>query len=184
MLHHSFRQFYCLWQLFFWGDRYFGCLKPIYWYIHILSKTTGLALVPMKCASDFNSIIFNFTIENNENISLGTREIALKGMPQNLPNRESTLVQVMAWCCKATSHYLDQCWLRKKKKKEKRNAAHYWARVDLPTPDQSPPWPQCDGLTVWVTLCFQPYSTFFNPMYPMGLSRGPQTLSHRSLIPW
>ena len=57
-----------------------------------------------------------------------------------------------------------------------RNAAHYWARVDLPTPDQSPPWPQCDGLTVRVTLCFQPYSTFFfNPMSPMGLSRGPQT---------
>ena len=24
----------------------------------------------------------------------------------------STLVQVMAWCCQATSHYLNQCWLR------------------------------------------------------------------------
>ena len=25
-------------------------------------------------------------------------------------NVESTLVQVMAWCCQATSHYLGQCW--------------------------------------------------------------------------
>ena len=65
-----------------------------------------------------------------------------------------------------------------------RNAPHYWARVELPTPDQSPPWPQCDGLTVWVTLCFQAYCTFFNPMHPMGLSRGLQTLSHLSLILW
>ena len=88
-------------------------------------------------------------------LSSWTRQIALWSMAQNTFDNNSTLVQ-----------------------------AHYWARVDLPTPDQSPPWPQCDGLTVWVTLCFQPYSTFFNPMYPMGLSRAPQTLSHRSLIPW
>ena len=25
-------------------------------------------------------------------------------------NDKSTLVQVMAWCCQATSHYLSQCW--------------------------------------------------------------------------
>ena len=25
---------------------------------------------------------------------------------------KSTLVQVMAWCCQATSHYLNQCWPR------------------------------------------------------------------------
>ena len=25
---------------------------------------------------------------------------------------KSTLVQVMAWCCQATSHYLSQCWPR------------------------------------------------------------------------
>ena len=33
-------------------------------------------------------------------------------MPQNLTDDKSTLVQVMAWCHQATSHYLNQCWLR------------------------------------------------------------------------
>ena len=33
-------------------------------------------------------------------------------MPLDLTDDESTLVQVMAWCHQATSHYLSQCWLR------------------------------------------------------------------------
>ena len=33
-------------------------------------------------------------------------------MPQDLADDESTLVQVMAWCHQATSHYLNQCWPR------------------------------------------------------------------------
>ena len=37
-------------------------------------------------------------------------EIALQWMSQDLPGNKSTLVQVMAWCPQATSHYLDQCW--------------------------------------------------------------------------
>ena len=32
-------------------------------------------------------------------------------MPQDLTDDKSTLVQVMAWCHQATSHYLSQCWL-------------------------------------------------------------------------
>ena len=32
-------------------------------------------------------------------------------MPQNVTDDKSTLVQVMAWCRQATSHYLNQCWL-------------------------------------------------------------------------
>ena len=31
-------------------------------------------------------------------------------MPWDLTNDKSTLVQVMAWCHQATSHYLSQCW--------------------------------------------------------------------------
>ena len=38
--------------------------------------------------------------------------IALRWMQKNLTNEKSTLVQVMAWCRQATSHYLNQCWLR------------------------------------------------------------------------
>ena len=36
---------------------------------------------------------------------------ALRLMPQDLTYGKSTLVQVMAWCRQATSHYLSQCWL-------------------------------------------------------------------------
>ena len=36
---------------------------------------------------------------------------ALWWMEQDLTDDKSTLVQVMAWCRQATSHYLNQCWL-------------------------------------------------------------------------
>ena len=39
-------------------------------------------------------------------------EIAIRWMPQYLTDHLSTLVQVMAWCRQATSHYLRQCWSR------------------------------------------------------------------------
>ena len=39
-------------------------------------------------------------------------EIAIMWMPQHLTDHQSTLVQVMAWCRQATSHYLSQCWPR------------------------------------------------------------------------
>ena len=37
---------------------------------------------------------------------------ALRYMPQDLSDDKSTLVQVMAWCYQASSHYLNQCWPR------------------------------------------------------------------------
>ena len=36
---------------------------------------------------------------------------ALRWMPQDLTDDKSTLLQVMAWCRRAPSHYLSQCWL-------------------------------------------------------------------------
>ena len=39
-------------------------------------------------------------------------EIALRWMPLDLTDDESTLVQVMAWCRQAANHYLSQCWPR------------------------------------------------------------------------
>ena len=39
-------------------------------------------------------------------------KIVLKWMPMDLTDGKSTLVQVMAWCRQATSHYLSQCWPR------------------------------------------------------------------------
>ena len=37
-------------------------------------------------------------------------EIAIRRMSLDLTDDKSTLVQVMAWCRQATSHYLSQCW--------------------------------------------------------------------------
>ena len=39
-------------------------------------------------------------------------EVALRWMSLDFTDDKSTLVQVMAWCRQATSHYLNQCWLR------------------------------------------------------------------------
>ena len=39
-------------------------------------------------------------------------KIALRWMSLDLIDDKSTLVQVMVWCCQATSHYLSQCWPR------------------------------------------------------------------------
>ena len=39
-------------------------------------------------------------------------EIVLIWMSMDLTDDKSTLVQVMAWCRQATSHYLSQCWPR------------------------------------------------------------------------
>ena len=36
----------------------------------------------------------------------------LRWMSWDLPEDKSTLVQVMAWCRQASSHYLSQCWPR------------------------------------------------------------------------
>ena len=39
-------------------------------------------------------------------------EIAITWMSLHLTDDKSTLVQVMAWCCRASSHYLTKCWPR------------------------------------------------------------------------
>ena len=39
-------------------------------------------------------------------------KIALRWKSLDLSDDKSTLVQVMAWCRQATSHYLNQCWPR------------------------------------------------------------------------
>ena len=37
-------------------------------------------------------------------------KIGIRWIQLDLTDDRSTLVQVMAWCCQATSHYLSQCW--------------------------------------------------------------------------
>ena len=68
------------------------------------------SFAPGRYHNNFEIIIFKCIVQNS---SLGTHsEIALKWMSQNIIYEKSTLVQVMAWCHQATSHYLSQCWPR------------------------------------------------------------------------
>ena len=76
-----------------------------------LSLTYSInSLAPGKFVSNFKIFTFKLIIENH---SLATHcEIDLRAISQELINGKSTLVQVMALCRQAPSHYLSQCWLR------------------------------------------------------------------------
>ena len=67
-----------------------------------------LPLAPGRFKLNFRWVIFKLIlIINGWGISC---EIALRWMSLNLNDGKSTVVQVMAWCRRATSHYLSQCW--------------------------------------------------------------------------
>ena len=68
------------------------------------------SLAPGGFGCNFNISIFKLTL------LIGTFRASfdkvLRWMIQDLTDDKSTLIQVMAWCCQATSHYLSQCWPR------------------------------------------------------------------------
>ena len=66
------------------------------------------SLAPGRSECDSKNLTFNLVLL----ISIFRSSHALLWMPQDLTYDKSTLVQVMAWCCQATSHYLSQCWPR------------------------------------------------------------------------
>ena len=59
---------------------------------------------------DWSLKLVNFKLISPINIWSIYCEIAIRWIPQYLTDQ--TLVQVMAWCHEATSHYLSQCWPR------------------------------------------------------------------------
>ena len=61
---------------------------------------------------DHSLKLVNFKLISMINILSIFCEIAIRWMPQHLTDLWSILVQVMAWCYQATSHYLSQCWHR------------------------------------------------------------------------
>ena len=68
------------------------------------------SLAPGRFQINFRHVIFKRTLVNGGwGISY---EISLIWISLDLTDDKSTLVQVMAWSCQATSHYLSQCWLR------------------------------------------------------------------------
>ena len=68
------------------------------------------SLAPGRFQFNFRGVIFKPILLNGGwGISY---EIALRCMPLDPTDDQSTLVQVMAWCRQATSHCLGQCWPR------------------------------------------------------------------------
>ena len=66
------------------------------------------SLCPGRFEWNFRKIIFKLILVTDGcDIS---SEIALKLTSWDLSDDKSTLVQLMAWCHQATSHYLNQCW--------------------------------------------------------------------------
>ena len=61
---------------------------------------------------DYSLKLANFKLISMINILSIFCEIAISWMPQDLTDYLLTLVQVMAWCRQATSHYMSQCWPR------------------------------------------------------------------------
>ena len=73
------------------------------------SEVSLNSLAPGKFECNSRYVIFKqISVIDGWGIS---SEIALIWMSLDCTDDQSTLVQVMAWCRQATSHYLSQCWL-------------------------------------------------------------------------
>ena len=82
-------------------------------HLHFIVTTSWLkfnSLVRGRCRCNLKLIIFK--LMSRVDILSISCEIALRGMPRDFTDDKSTLVQVLAWCRQATSHYLGQCWPR------------------------------------------------------------------------
>ena len=65
------------------------------------------SLAPGRPRCHFKTAILNVLLIG---IYTASKDNALRWMPWDLTKDKSTLVQLMAWCHQATSHYLSQCW--------------------------------------------------------------------------
>ena len=85
-------------------DMSLGCLAPDFLCPILLLNS----LAPGKFEWNFRYVILKWILViDGWGISC---EIALVWMSLDFTDDQSTLVQVMAWCRQATSHYLSQCW--------------------------------------------------------------------------
>ena len=66
------------------------------------------SLAPGRPRCHLKNAIFNLILLIG--IFILSKDNALRWMPRDLTDDKSTLVQVMAWCRQATSHYLSQWW--------------------------------------------------------------------------
>ena len=68
------------------------------------------SLVTLRCGSNLKSTISDHMLKIN--FMGNSCDISLGWMPHNTLDDKSVLAQVVAWCCQATSHYMNQCWPR------------------------------------------------------------------------
>ena len=66
------------------------------------------SLAPGRSECDSKNVIFNLVLLIG--IFRSSHDNALRWMPQDLADDQSTLVRVISWCRQATSHDLNQCW--------------------------------------------------------------------------
>ena len=76
----------------------------------IVLKENINSLAHEKCDNDFTGVFFKRILWID--ILSTSCGIVLEWGPQNPTGDKPILVQVMAWCCQATSPYLSQWWLR------------------------------------------------------------------------
>ena len=90
---------------------YFGPHFNSSWLYHEFTQPRWVnSLAPGKFEWNFRYLIF--WIITGIDVWGTSCELALRWMSLDLTDDKSTLVQVMAWCRQATSHYLSQCWPR------------------------------------------------------------------------
>ena len=97
----------CMWfNIVRYGTKCPSC--AIWWYqcIDVCYDAIN-SLAPGRFENNFQNVFFKL-ISWIDTLSNSCKTV-LRRMPQNLSDDKSTLVQVMAWCRQATSHYLNQC---------------------------------------------------------------------------
>ena len=89
---------------------FFVCLAKIGIFLEKTKRYFFNSLAPGKFEWNFRYVIFKQILAiDGWGISC---KIALIWMLLDFTDDQSTLVQVMAWCRQATSHYRSQCWPR------------------------------------------------------------------------
>ena len=78
--------------------------------VSVCSGIDTNSLAHWRSYCDFKNVILNLDLLIG--IFKSSYDNILRWMPQDLTDDESALIQVMAWCRQATSHYLSQCWPR------------------------------------------------------------------------
>ena len=113
--HHHIATFKCdVWGIFYWFQipiSVSSFLLLCYMQYYVISDHASIIPINSLAPGGFENIFQNvfFKLISWIDTLSNSCETALRSMPQNPSDDKSTLVQVMAWCHQAASHYLSQC---------------------------------------------------------------------------